>query len=171
MNDALRDIYGIDAVSWWPLAPGWWLVAIGTLILLSLLKSLWPGIRSWYRRPRDKWRKDAKRQLHNLRGQLNKSSSKSLAGELSELIRRIAVARCGRDSCAGLSGQEWLEWLTSNDPRGFDWATNGKLLQDLAYAPPDDGDHHLKLGDIINASLGWASAPACSATSMRKGDV
>ena len=35
----LRDIHGLDAIPWWPMAPGWWyLIAlvpiIGTLILL-----------------------------------------------------------------------------------------------------------------------------------------
>ncbi|RLW54638.1 MAG: hypothetical protein B6D69_04845, partial [gamma proteobacterium symbiont of Stewartia floridana] len=30
--DPLRDIRGIDTVSWWPLAPGWWLLLIGIVL-------------------------------------------------------------------------------------------------------------------------------------------
>ena len=32
----LRDIHGLDAIPWWPMAPGWWYL-IGAAVLLLLL--------------------------------------------------------------------------------------------------------------------------------------
>jgi len=32
--DQLRDIHLPEAVSWWPLAPGWWLLMVLTCLLL-----------------------------------------------------------------------------------------------------------------------------------------
>lgn len=162
MKDVLRDISDIDAVGWWPLAPGWWLSAILLAVLIYGLKSFWPMLVRWYRRPRDRWRRDARLQLRALRRRLDKADQKILAGELSELIRRIAVARCGREVCAGLSGQVWIEWLTENDPEAFDWREYGGLLQQLAYAPPGETGHYAQLEAMIDATFSWTEASACS---------
>ncbi len=108
MNEALRDIDDIDPVGWWPPGPGWWLIAVVLILLLFLVKAYWPELINWYTRPRAAWRRDARRQLAQLRARLNLSEQKTLAAELSELLRRIAVARCGRETCAGLSGRAWL---------------------------------------------------------------
>ena len=56
--------------------------------------------------------------------------------ELSELLRRVAMARLGREACAGLVGEAWLAWLAEQDPKGFDWRTRGRPLLDAPYAPP-----------------------------------
>ena len=61
--DALRDIHGLDSVSWLPLAPGWWYL-LGLVLALLLLA----GIRYWliYNGPWLGWRGDARRQLRVL---------------------------------------------------------------------------------------------------------
>lgn len=46
MPGQLRDIRGLDAVSWWPPAPGWW---IGALLLLLTLIGLFLLIRHFIR--------------------------------------------------------------------------------------------------------------------------
>ena len=55
--------------------------------------------------------------------------------ELSELLKRIAMARHGRVACAGLQGQAWLDWLSAQDPNGFDWRQHGQPLIHAPYAP------------------------------------
>lgn len=131
----LRDIHGLDAIPWWPPAPGWWLVA-GLLLLSAWL--------AWRFLPRVSvpvlaglpWRWDAARRLRDLRRRVGRQEHQQTASELSELLRRIAMARHGRDACAGLTGTDWLAWLKAQDPQGFDWTAQAHLLLDLPYAPP-----------------------------------
>ena len=47
----LRDIALPAAVSWWPLAPGWWLL-LGLVLLFALALPLW----LWWRHRRRCWR-------------------------------------------------------------------------------------------------------------------
>ncbi len=157
----LRDIHGIDAVPWWPPAPGWWLI-LAAAVLLILIVWKWrstlrlripiPGIT------RGDWRWDAARQLRALRRRAKKQPSKATAGELSELLRRVAMARIGRDACAGLTGTDWLEWLQANDPKGFRWQDEGGILLDLPYAPPDTESGGAELIRLIKAAHDWVAA-------------
>jgi hypothetical protein len=81
---------------------------------------------------------------------------KTLAGELSELLRRIAMARLGRPACAGLTGADWLDWLAAHDPNGFPWHERGRVLLVAPYAPPGAGAADLQT--LIEAAEGWVSA-------------
>jgi len=157
----LRDIQGIDGVPWWPLALGWWLILAAT-VLFALSVWKWrstlrlripiPGI-TW-----GDWRWDAARQLRALRRRAKGQPSKTTAGELSELLRRIAMARIGRDACAGLADTDWLTWLQSNDPKGFRWQEEGRILLDLPYAPPDTQSGGTELIRLIDAAHDWVAA-------------
>ncbi len=163
LTNRLHDIHELDAVGIWPLATGWWLMLAGTALLILLFI----GLRRWrpdWRRylPRYGWSRDAARQLTILRHQVDRGDAKTLAARLSELLRRIAIARCGRDHCAGLHGEPWLAWLTDHDPDGFDWRARGRLLLDLPYAPPGEAGHQHELHHLIDAALVWTTQPdAC----------
>lgn len=170
LSDRLHDIQELDPAGIWPLATGWWLV-LAALILLVLLIV---GLRRWrpdWRRylPRYGWSRDAARDLITLRDQLSHIDAKTLAARLSELLRRIAIARCGRDRCAGLHGDPWLAWLAEHDPAGFDWCGRGRLLLDLPYAPPAELDHRPELRDLIDAALVWTSRPEECTTGREAG--
>ena len=147
----LRDIRGLDPVAWWPPAVGWWLVAGLGLVLIAA------GVWLWRIAPYqfEGWRWDARQRLNRLRRQLDTQQPKNIAGELSELLRRIAIARCGRHSCAGLTGEAWLIWLADNDPTGFNWRDQGQLLLELPYAPPQTAGSKEALNALIGAALGW----------------
>lgn len=130
----LRDIHGLDPISWWPLAPGWWFVGVLAVAALTLIAML---VAHW-RQPFGSWQRDAAAKLGRLQRRLKQQSAKQSAVELSELLRRIAMARQGRESCAGLSGRDWLRWLRQQDPKGFDWEAQGGLLISLPYGPETD---------------------------------
>ena len=160
--EGLRDIHGIPGVPWWPPAPGWWLVAAG---LLGLLSALWYWRKAiWLRIPPipvfrlGTWRWDAARQLRDLRRRAGKQPPKQTAGELSELIRRIAMARFGRSACAGLTGEPWLAWLKEQDPNEFDWTQQGKVLLEMPYAPPGTDAQKKALYQLMEALHAWIAA-------------
>jgi len=160
--EQLRDIHGIQDVPWWPPAPGWWLLA-GAILLL--------GVLAWRFRTAlrlripplpvfhlGSWRWDAARQLRALKARASSQDLKQTAGELSELVRRIAMARLGREACAGLTGESWLSWLAGNDPKGFDWSDRGRLLLEAPYAPPGAQGFGQDILTLIDAAHEWVAA-------------
>lgn len=153
--ERLRDIRGLDPIPWWPPGPGWWLVAIG-LGLLTLLVLKWRPVATTKRELRLRsWQRSAMRQLRALRRRIGTAPAKELTGELSELLRRVAMARCGRESCAGLSGRAWLSWLRDHDPAGFDWTGHADVLIHAPYAPPGTAISDATLQRLIDAALVW----------------
>jgi hypothetical protein len=149
----MHDIQGLDSISWWPPAPGWWLLLAALLGIGGLLWLL----LTHRRRPFGSWQRDAGRQLRQLQSRLLRQPSKDSASQLSELLRRIAIARYGRDACAGLSGQDWLDWLRANDPVGFPWDREGRLLLSLPYQPAEAAQQtdRASLGRLIRAAMNW----------------
>ncbi len=169
LTNRLHDIHDLDPVGIWPLATGWWLL----LAVAVLLVLLFVGLRRWrpdWQRylPRYGWTRDAAQELNVLRDRVARGDVKTLTAQLSELLRRIAIARCGRDSCAGLYGELWLAWLSDHDPDGFDWRTRGWLLLDLPYAPPGELEHQPELYRLIDAALEWTSRPGSCPNGQEK---
>lgn len=166
----LRDIRGLDPVSGWPPALGWWLVALGVLLLFYLAWRYRASLR--LRIPPipvlriGNWRWDAGRQLRDLRQRALTQDPRRTAAELSELLRRIAMARLGREACAGLTGADWLAWLTERDPRQFDWLQRGRLLLDAPYAPPASAipppshSPYAPRTDLVRAEVAPVAGPA-----------
>jgi hypothetical protein len=154
MSDQLRDIRGLDTISWWPLAPGWW---ISTLMLLVTAVGLFLLIRHLIRYPPGSWRWEARIALRDLWRQRNQLTQKETAARLSELLRRIAIARFGREKTARISGTEWLAWLQQTDPNGFDWSGRGGILLNLPYAPDNLQGNSGELDDLILAALKLAA--------------
>ncbi len=158
----LRDIHDITGAPWWPLAPGWWLVLAG---LAGLGVLIWLFRATWRLRipiplvTLGNWRWDAGRELRRLRQQVGEATIKQQAADLSELLRRIAMARHGRPACAGRNGTDWLDWLTAHDPKGFDWRAEGRLLLDAPYAPPREADPRRdEMLRLIDAVQDWVTA-------------
>lgn len=152
----LHDIHELDPVSIWPLATGWWLLLAAVIVLVLLIIALRRWRPDWQRYlPRYGWTRHAAGELDQLRGRVGRDDARTLCAELSELLRRIAIARCGRRHCAGLSGNAWLVWLTEHDPDGFDWRDHGQLLLALPYAPPGTSAEASQFYRLIDATLMW----------------
>lgn len=108
----LRDWHAPEPVSWWPPAPGWWILG---LLLLGLL--LLGGMR-WLRR----WRGDARKRSAAVRAALIELASlrtllqsggepRAFAAGVSALLRRLALTRYPPERVAGLSGSAWMTFL------------------------------------------------------------
>lgn len=151
----LRDIRNIDPVGWWPPGPGWWFALVLGIVLMAA------GYLFWSRRKaRLGWRPDARRQILMLRKRMASQNPKETAGELSEFLRRVAMARFGRGDCAGLTGVSWLRWLADHDPGRFDWVSRGRILVTLPYADAGSGESaRQELKPLVRAAARWVREP------------
>lgn len=104
----LRDIHLPDPVSWWPPAPGWYVLA-GMAILVSATGAAW----YWWRL-RTAFKRAACRELEAIKQRYSSSEDVHQAmREVSVLIRRVALTLGPRERVAALLGQEWFEVLDS----------------------------------------------------------
>lgn len=94
--DRLHDIVLPPPVSWWPLAPGWYVI----FVLLGLAVA-WGAWRYWKQWRADQYRREALRQLTQLQN----------APSIAELLRRTALAVMPRSEIAAKTGAAWPDWL------------------------------------------------------------
>lgn len=147
----LHDIQGLDQISSWPLAIGWWVVIfIGAL--LAAIMGIYLFRRLAYLRS---WKNETKKTLNRLEKNLSESNAKETLVVLSEYLRRIAVHRFSRQECAGLTGNAWLDWLAEKDPKKFDWKMKGTPLIDAPYAPPNRTLPPGEIKVLIQAVKSW----------------
>lgn len=99
-----------EAISWWPLAPGWWFVITLTLVAISAL--LWFVIRH---RRANAYRRVALKQLHRLQ-HTHADNPSALAQALNALLKATALNAYPAQQCASLSGSSWLEFLNKTLP-------------------------------------------------------
>jgi len=149
LQQQLRDIEGLDPWQWWQLSIGWWGLLLGTCLLFLLIYR--------YKHRPFVWQVDAKQQLKTLRRQLKQhpQTEQALLIEFSQLLRRIAMARLGRENCAGLTGMAWLQWLEDHDPKRFTWTHYQDLLLHQNYAQDAFEDNHLRLKRLLKACAYW----------------
>ena len=104
------------------------------------------------------WRNDARRKLRALRRELPRENPRDIAGRLSELLRRIAMARSGRRVAAGLTGENWLHWLAEMDTSGYQWEKRGQMLLKAPYMPPTMEVERKEVASLIRAAIRWIDA-------------
>lgn len=111
--DQLRDIHLPEAISWWPLAPGWWILIIGGCLLSAWL------IRFFYRRYSARlYRRQALEKLHQLT--LAGSSQQQLR-ELFELLKQTANSAYPKHQPGSQSIEQFIGFLQSTcDSAVFD---------------------------------------------------
>ncbi len=151
-TEQLRDIRGLESISWWPLAPGWW-VLLCIMIVISLIIALLIYRNRAKKQQGADWRKMARKEWLTLYPA--HASPRQQLTFLSILLRRVAIQSHGRKDCAGLSGKKWLAWLTKHDPHYFDWTEQGKLLIELPYMPPDARIETREVESLYQAIRAW----------------
>jgi Domain of unknown function (DUF4381) len=149
--EQLHDIEGLDHISWWPLGIGWWVV-MGVGLLFVGFVVCYVGLRIAYH---SSWKYETLQRLANLEMNLSDATARETAMILSEYLRRIALRRFSRKECAGLAGEDWLKWLSKNDPKNFDWENKGILLLDAPYAPLNKSLSSHQIKDLIQAVRDW----------------
>lgn len=130
--DQLADIHLPGSISWWPLAPGWW-VLIALLVIALLAFWFWR-----YRAKQNRYRKTAQQELDNIYSnyQTNQNASAFLH-ETSVLLRRTALTAYPKNFNASIKGDAWLEWLDNvcpNKQANPALQFNGEIGQQLLTA-------------------------------------
>jgi hypothetical protein len=125
----LRDIHLPDPVGWWPLAPGWWLLAGLMLAVIAWL--FW----RWKQQQRSEQSLElALSELERLQGKHGKNT-KELLRELSVLLRRVAMTQYGRQAVSGLTGDAWVKFLDAKAGKPLFSGKLAHLLTEIPYRP------------------------------------
>jgi hypothetical protein len=127
----LRDIHLPGAVSWWPPAVGWWVLA--GLLLTGL------AVFAWRYRLRFRERA-ALRTLERVLKSLEQGQTPALClQQISMVMRRFAMSLPdpGPAPVAGLTGDRWLRYLDSRWPQEVFTRGPGRALAAAPYQPPD----------------------------------
>lgn len=106
INLPLRDIHLPDSISWWPLAPAWW-ITFGVVLLLICIALIF--IKRCLR-------PSLKRQAIKTLDIIEKAFQETENGaqclsELSVFLRRVVISQNPLQNCAGLTGNAWLQFL------------------------------------------------------------
>jgi hypothetical protein len=143
----LRDLHLPEVIGLWPLAPGWW-------VLIALVAA---GIGFLLYRQLQKWRWNAARRLalNELRrlqtAFQNGADALTLGKELSELVRRSMLAYAPRAEVAGLTGDNWLEWLDQGLEDQPFTAGAGRALEILPYQRPENVADEVDVTGLLDA--------------------
>lgn len=100
----LEDIILPPAISWWPLAWGWWLV-LGLSVLVLVLLAL--AVARWYQR-----RKQQQQALQQLELLLTKSPSGQRISAFNAWLKLQCQIK--QRSVLALHGVAWLDWLNAS---------------------------------------------------------
>jgi len=129
----LRDLHLPETISWWPLAPGWWVLLGLLLIVLGMALQ-----RYLERRARGATRRHALKRLDELLTEYEEHRNVvSFGARVSELLRRTMLAYAPREDVAGLTGDDWLAWLDRDLVHPQFAAGPGRMLIELPYRNPD----------------------------------
>lgn len=96
--DRLHDIVLPQAVSWWPLAPGWYVISLLLLVVCACL-----GYRFWRRWQANAYRREALQELADMKD----------SPAIAELLRRTALAVVPRSEVAQKTDSAWADWLAA----------------------------------------------------------
>lgn len=163
----LRDIHLPDAIGWWPLAPGWWMLLALILIMIVAL--------FFYLRWRDMQKNrpvlfssqhvmqaallelTAIEQTYAAHDSPSDQAVRQSVADISQLLRRCAI-QLGRlhnepNAIAGLTGDAWLNWLDGRWDRDDFIQGTGRILIDAPYR--NDFSHTAELNKLFTLSRTW----------------
>ena len=152
----LRDILLPEPISWWPLAPGWWITLAVIILVIAavfIARKIYLG---------KQLRRDINTELELIKQQYQQLENKpQLARALSILLRRANISYYPESNIAGLTGEQWLQHLDrTNDRPLANLAFQSETGEILLTAPylPDNADLDFDAGKLISLCESWLSS-------------
>ena len=123
--DQMHDIIIPSAVSFWPLAPGWYALA-----LLVLAYGIHLGLKLWTTYQQNLYRREALEVLSMLDEENANKEINSLLG----LMKRVALQCFGREKVAALSDDAWWDFMETHSKAKVGVEVR-ELSQKILYSP------------------------------------
>lgn len=141
----LRDIHQPEAVNWWPLATGWWII-MGLIALIALLLLT----RFLLKRRHYRFVRFALVELQ----QVKKSNDPRWLAKSHNIMRRLSLCYVGEELIGSMNQQQWMQFLQATNSQQLSDETLAVFV-DLPYKPAtasDKVDKDRVMRDIVN----WA---------------
>ena len=147
----LRDIRLPEEISWWPLAPGWWMLALIIVIVVLVFIFL-------YVKNKHSLKCQALCELQALKSQSEKFTNTQLATQISVLIRRLVLSQNTDLHYAAMHGTQWQEFLMTNSR-----SIPASFARVISHAPYVDNiqfenitkDENLSSSDLLEIADYW----------------
>lgn len=143
----LHDIQMPAPIGWWPLAPGWYLLAA---LMVILILGLYYLLHRVYANGRAK--REALRELALYQQEYQQhANSQLISANISALLKRVAlVYYYPRTQVAGLHGDAWISFL-NNKVKHVNFNPVRTELLELPYQPP----HKRNLQPLFKLTRQW----------------
>lgn len=123
--DQMHDIIIPPAVSFWPLAPGWYALA-----LLVLTYGIYIGLKYWSTYQKNLYRREALKILSTLDEENACKEISTLLG----LMKRVGLQHFGREKVAALSNDTWWDFMETHSKVKVGTKVR-ELSQKILYSP------------------------------------
>tara|TARA_Y100000588_G_C13907232_1_gene775535 strand:- start:243 stop:749 length:507 start_codon:yes stop_codon:yes gene_type:complete len=144
----LKDIHLPKDISWWPLAPGWYLLM--ALLVVIIITSV---ILYWRWKTQRLSKKQALKILQDYQKQYQQASNPQMfCTQVSELLKRVALVYYPRHEVASLTGSAWvcfLEKTGKNTPFT-------KVKYELTDLPFEKEQHTRHRQLMIDELMAWS---------------
>jgi len=127
----LHDIVTPALPSWFPLAPGWYAVALALVFIGG-----WFATARYIHWRRNTYRRQALADLARISQSLKDSATyATYLPQLPQLVKRAAIAAYGRRTVAAFHGEPWLTFLNKKVNREIFNGEAGQLLLACSWQP------------------------------------
>jgi len=143
----LKPLQLPNSIDVWPWAPGWYLLIITSVVIVSL------GVYLWLRyRQQSLYKRQALMALNEIANNYQKNQNISQSTEaLSALLKQVILVHLPREEVSQLSGKAWLKLLDSatqsnNFSQGCGSLLGNRAFQNLEQDPKAKADFKELLG-------------------------
>ena len=143
----LKDIHLPNPVDLWPPAPGWWLLVLFSVSMITALV-YWLVIR-WKKQA---YQREALLALTAIETDFNHhGDTRQLVRDISGLLRRTCITRYGRRWASNITGEAWLSFLDEKGKTSEFSQGAGEVFQQQMYRPDCNVDEQ----QLIRISRDW----------------